>query len=449
MKKFQLVILTTLFTSLLFTSCSKDDDEAPQPEPSLEEVKFALIDGFEEIALPQGVLDSEDKHAKQVVERHEFIQLFHKNHYIHYFTPPANAVKSNTPIVPAEGEYLVYQWVTEDGTLAYQLSKKNDEYLLEAFIKTDEGGNFQKYLEAHQSKDGKKVQVKEVSTDIIIKWERAENGEVYIVYLKDHQKFEQVLHANGSGKQQLFKNNKLESIIQWDAEGKGFWEEYDEEGKKVDSGSWPKPLEEVKLALIDGFEEIALPQGVLDSEDEHAQRLAKFHQEIFYNFRDYITAYFDIPEDAEISNTPVVPAEGEYLVYQWNKEDETIACQVSQQEGEYVLEVFVKEGEAFQKKFEARQSKDGKKLKVIEFQFGKVDYTSTWEEKEDGSTSFLFEDDQGSLEHEVHADGSGNLLFTREGIREYFVQCDAEGNGTWKEFDEKGDILDSGSWSKA
>ncbi|MEN7549096.1 hypothetical protein AAG747_14330 [Rapidithrix thailandica] len=245
MKKFQLVILTTLLTSLLFTSCSKDDDEAPQPEPSLEEVKFALINGFEKIILPQGLLnEEEDGHARIALRRIDYTKKY-RSYYTTYLTIPEDAETSNTPITPGEGEYLVYQWKNDkQETIFCQVSQQENNYLLEVFIQGENDAHL-KLFEAYQAKDSKKLQINLLESVADLEegtttWEE-KNGSIHFAFEYEEVKFEQVLHPDGSGKQTLFKNNKPSNIIQWDAQGNGTWTEFEEDGTTVnDSGSWSK-----------------------------------------------------------------------------------------------------------------------------------------------------------------------------------------------------------------
>ncbi|MEN7549098.1 hypothetical protein AAG747_14340 [Rapidithrix thailandica] len=451
MKKFQLVILTTLLTSLFFTSCSKDDDEAPQPEPSLEEVKFALLNEFEEFTAPQGLQDYDNIHAEQAISDINEANAI-RAYFTTYFDIPEGAEKSNTPIASSEGKYIVYKWEEDNKSIALQLSQQGDEYLMEVFIRKKDNAPYQLFIEARQPKAGKKFQLKQFDLEekqvrATFLWEKREKESTYVSHTRPAgAKQEWNFYADASGKTANSFDGKLFYIIQWDAEGKGSWQDFNPyDGKETGKGSWPERLEDVKFVFLKSLEEIVLPQGLKDSYNTYAKTLVTRINDYKYEYSSYFTVYLDIPGDAEKSTTPVTPGEGEYLVYKWtNKFGEVTVCQVSKQGDEYLFEAFVQEDDgSYVKLFEARQTKDGRKAFILEGENISItvellDYN--------GSIRFLYDDGWVKFDLEVQSDGSGKQQYSEDGMPRDDIQWDVEGNGSWKEFDEKGDILDSGSW---
>ena len=172
-------------------------------------------------------------------------------------------------------------------------------------------------------------------------------------------------------------------------------------------------------------------------------------------------AYFDVPEGAEFSTTPISTTNSRVAnvtgvrVYTWTYNDGqnsfTTAYQLSEDDNDYIFEIFYNFGDGFFKLLEGRESKDAQRkgsLKWFDFSGGDTFLTYDWEEFENGDFEFNFITFSFKYEILVNADGSGEINSFYEDALDAKYTWNAGGTaGTYTTYDDEGNITGTFDWS--
>ncbi len=172
-------------------------------------------------------------------------------------------------------------------------------------------------------------------------------------------------------------------------------------------------------------------------------------------------AYFDIPEGADFSTTPIstsnsrVASSGNVRVYTWTYSDAngtyTTAYQTSEDANDYIFEIFFNFGDGFTKLLEGRESKNDLKqgsLKWFDFSGGDTYLTYEWEEFANGDFEFNFITFSFRYEILVNADGSGAISSFTDNVINASYTWNAGGTaGTYTSYDSEGNISDTFDWN--
>ncbi len=245
------IYLLSGLAMLAVFSCSDDDDA--KPADSLENVRLSFADETEIIEVPTALKNSSNTYAQQAAG---YIQQINSmGTYTANFLPPANAVKTNTPVTASNGrvartnkEYLVYTW--EDGGygITYQISESGDNYVFEIFYKLGATADYLKFVHAEESKSGKSGSMKifnifaegDESTILVnYTWNTAADGTVSFVadFVDTAFKYEVIVKSDGSGEVKYLIDGELAYHMIWNVSGDGTWKFY-ESGSIISEGSW-------------------------------------------------------------------------------------------------------------------------------------------------------------------------------------------------------------------
>lgn len=225
-------------------------------------------------------------------------------------------------------------------------------------------------------------------------------------------------------------------------------------------------LEDIRLSFSEREEIIQLPQGLINSTNPYAQ--AAYGYASSANLMSVYFSFFTFPDGAVKTTNKIVAsnartsATGEYLVYTWSDPQVgSIAYQLGDLGDRYSFEVFFKNAGSTQwlRYLYAEEQKDQRSGFMTIFDIDAenaslpiVEYNWT---RANGSIVFRY-DFLTENEPTVSAVITVNET-TNAGKVEYYIGTslmsrivwDAAGNGTWKEYDEEGNLIDEGSWVAA
>jgi len=228
----------------------------------------------------------------------------------------------------------------------------------------------------------------------------------------------------------------------------------------------PKPqnLEQATLSLsADADVVVSAPSGMAASDDPNAQQAMLWIQQV--NAITSSFQYLQKPSGATKSDSRITAsngrthATGDYVTYIWNDASVgTVAYQISEASNSYVFEVFFKLSASANwiKFFHGEEKKDKSSgfIKVYDYT-GNTGSTSTvlveysWTRNGDilnfEMTGF---ESAFVIQLEVNQKTkAGNVVYIIEDTKQYEMQWDAQGNGSWAYFSDDGEILEEGTWS--
>lgn len=204
---------------------------------------------------------------------------------------------------------------------------------------------------------------------------------------------------------------------------------------------------------------IQAPANLKTSDDPMAQTALGYIElanSISTNF-----SYFEIPPGATTSDTPIVPINGrtsgttKYTVYSWTDQSEhQFSYQVGEYDDKYTFEMFWKlKGQTGWTRLLFAEENKAKTLGI----FIIYDFTGS-----DASKEFLRYDwsrigeafklkiamEDAFYDFDINTKtGAGNVKFYSNDVLYYKLIWDAQGNGTWSQYDESGAEVESGSWT--
>lgn len=200
----------------------------------------------------------------------------------------------------------------------------------------------------------------------------------------------------------------------------------------------------------DGLIPVQVPQAMAESSDPHAI-MATAYVNISTSFSIY-GAFFEVPEGATPSSQPITASNGriagDYKTYEWIGTDgSAIAYQFSEQGGQELFEIFIREGgKGYLKFMEVLQDKGGKSGTMKWFSELGMSAIWTWEILQDESYYLVFTSEDSKYEVKSNKDQSGNVKFYNENVLISEISWDSKGNGIWKDYDESGALEEEGEW---
>jgi hypothetical protein len=224
-------------------------------------------------------------------------------------------------------------------------------------------------------------------------------------------------------------------------------------------------LEEATLSLTSNNQVITAPAAMAASQDEHAI-IASSYIGIANSMSTYLSL-FNKPNGAVKSTTKITAANGrtaeagDVLVYTWSDANSgtSVAYQVSEESDRYVFEIFYKwSGQSeWLKYFQAEEKKDKSSgfMKVYDIlgiisddpSVALVNYEWT---RAAGILNFTVTDYSGAIKIDLvinEKTKAGSVVYTIDGIKEYTMTWDANGNGSWAFYDEQGNVSAEGTWT--
>jgi hypothetical protein len=217
-------------------------------------------------------------------------------------------------------------------------------------------------------------------------------------------------------------------------------------------------LENAKLSFAGKNAAVKAPQGLQNSDDQHAQ-MANAWLGVANGMTEFV-AFFELPESAKKSGTHITAANGrtkatgDVLTYTWIDEESglTVGYQVSEAADEYHWEIFVNHEGEWIRYIDARESKDGNAgaLKVSDIFDGDPNdllLHYEWSRSNDVLTLvFSSPVEQYQLAISIHeTTGAGSVTSYENSVKNYEIIWDQNGDGSWIYF-EDGEAKESGAW---
>jgi hypothetical protein len=222
----------------------------------------------------------------------------------------------------------------------------------------------------------------------------------------------------------------------------------------------PAPTLETTALSLTQDQGITAPAAMATSSNTYAQEAAGYI-EMANLFATY-SELFKIPAGATKTTTKITATNGrinntgDYVTYEWTDADsgDKVALQISEQADQYTWEIFVKPSAqaAYLKFINATEKKDKSagSFKVYDI----TDPTATdlwldyvWTRSGDTLHIVLVELSIIKVDMTINTKTkAGNFIVYVDNEKLYEMSWDAQGNGTWKSFDN-GVLTDQGSWT--
>lgn len=222
-------------------------------------------------------------------------------------------------------------------------------------------------------------------------------------------------------------------------------------------------VDNVELSLAKRETVVTVPQGLLNSEDPMAMMAASYVS--MANGISSSLALFDPPAGAKKTNSLIEPvngrtAAGSGVVYTWSDpEYGSVAYQVRDNDSKYVFEFLYKgiNDSDWYRYLYAEEKKDGSEGYLAVYNAdegedrGEEVMRWTWKQKGDiftFSISSDIDDENFLLAIEVNTKtNAGAIIFHENSKKQFEIEWNAQGAGTWVQYDNNGNIEDEGSWS--
>ncbi|MEQ8928010.1 MAG: hypothetical protein RLO81_19490 [Fulvivirga sp.] len=231
---------------------------------------------------------------------------------------------------------------------------------------------------------------------------------------------------------------------------------------KDDEDSTPaQSLENAELSFSASETPIELPAAMLSSDDPVAQQAVGYVQQI--NSMTNQLSLFDVPAGATKSTTPIGKkssdngrTEEDYLVYTYTDGDYSVAYQISETTTHYVFELFWKLSPEsdYIKIVGAQESKLIREGFLEYFDFSGQNqnefvFRYEWSEDPNGVLYFdlLTANDAFRINAIINPNNSGSINYYADGDLFYTINWNADGSGSWIQFDSEGNSVNSGEWS--
>jgi hypothetical protein len=219
-------------------------------------------------------------------------------------------------------------------------------------------------------------------------------------------------------------------------------------------------LEKKTLSFAEKTEVISAPAAMQASVDPMAEMAVNWITTA--NAMTGALAYMQIPEGASKSSAQItasngrVKDDGDYVVYTWHDEqsDWSIGYQIRETSDSYVFEVFLMlpDTDKWLKYFEAEEKKDRssghmKMFNIFGDDASVVWYSYEWSRSADILSLTVTVFDSERIELAINEKTkAGSVVYLSNGVKQYEMNWDAQGNGDWTNYDEQGEVVESGSW---
>lgn len=230
MKKFNLLFSVILAGLLLVVGCSKNNDDDNPPEV----VQLAIQEKLDEIQVPAALANSQSIYALQV------------NAYVSSIKAMASYFMFFDPVDGAEYDNGTYFWTSGTQSIWMDYSENSGAYVFNMDV--DFGAGRTNYISSEEKKDGSGgwIRIYDISDDIDgdyifeYTWEINSDGSVKVSFIdnEDGDLLELVGNTDNSGHVYSYVGEVLEYEFVWNSDGSGYYNEYDDNGDKIDEESW-------------------------------------------------------------------------------------------------------------------------------------------------------------------------------------------------------------------
>lgn len=225
----------------------------------------------------------------------------------------------------------------------------------------------------------------------------------------------------------------------------------------------PAPqIENASLSFSQDQEILVVPDRLLESTDPNAMLAVSMIQ--MANDMSSSIALFEPPAGATRSTELITPANGRTsaekgVVYIWtDAQNGSVAYQVKDAGDKYIFELFFKAtvDSPWYRYLYAQELKDKSAGHMVMYDvWGFFDDTQkaemfrwSWTRKGDVFT-FKMSDNLDAFNFTATVNTktkAGSLEYFQDGLKHFEISWDAQGKGTWKEFDETGAVVEEGTW---
>ncbi len=226
MKK--LTNLAVLFSLIIFTSCSNNDEGEiidKIKEEELSEVMEDFQKKIESIEVPNALRENSDVNAQQTETYFNLIKNYGIT-FSSFFTIPENASFENNSVVGRgtfTGNSETYTWSSGNTTINYTITELVDRYtFIYKIVSPDFTG---KLLDGYSLKDGSYAELNLIdpsnsNLSLSLKWTYTENMSKVEINI-DSNKFLLESNKDNSGNIKVYENGALSSECKWNADGSG------------------------------------------------------------------------------------------------------------------------------------------------------------------------------------------------------------------------------------
>jgi len=225
-------------------------------------------------------------------------------------------------------------------------------------------------------------------------------------------------------------------------------------------------VENATLSIAFRSQIISMPAGLEKVSDLHASYVRQGVQTV--NETAGLLTYLSVPSDAARTTTQIVAsnaratAAGDFVVYSWNDtQGKNIAYQATETADSFVFEIFFMYPNQtnWLKYFHAEEKKDKSTGSLALLDIAglmgddrrSVRTFYSWRNTDDTFTFSIA--DKLTTDTDVFSinrkDNSGTMATYDDNYKEREMVWDANGAGSWKEYDRNGATLDSGKWASS
>lgn len=251
--RLQWLLAVIMVIPLVFTACSKDEEEETDPYETL-----ALAEVEEMVSVPEALKNNDDPYAQLCVGYIESASDF--SGFAEFMVPPENAEQ-----VCKKAGSVTYKWTENYDdqntiTIYWTFEEGANQYNWDLDIQFNDGEVYD-YVSAWQLKDETEGQIRfnynffcavnsspEFCTDLFwtYHWKKHSDGSVSFDYYVASESSEVTyavqyivtVNDDGSGSVVFYSNDIMVYDMIWNADGSGSWTFYDSEGSESASGTW-------------------------------------------------------------------------------------------------------------------------------------------------------------------------------------------------------------------
>ncbi len=251
--RLQWLLALILVVPVIFTTCSKDNEEDEIPYETL-----ALAEVGDLVDVPEALKNNDDPFAQLCVGYIEQASDF--SDFTEFMIPPENAESVSKKAGPVTYKWTEHYDNQNTITIYWTFEEGANQYNWDLDIQFNDGEVYD-YITAWQLKDKTEGEIRfnynfvcalysspEFCTDLfwIYHWEKHSDGSVSLEYYVTSESSEVTyavqyivtVNPDGSGSVVFYNNDIMVYDMRWNADGSGSWTAYDSEGNEAGSGTW-------------------------------------------------------------------------------------------------------------------------------------------------------------------------------------------------------------------
>lgn len=225
MKTTKRLLMLLLFSGLVFTSCSKNNEEVEEQEQLSEVVMKDFQEKVSKMSVPNSMQNSNNAYAQQANVQFQSLKTIAQS-YSALFTVPANATASRVS-AKSSNSSKTYTWSANGFTVKYTVTESSDRYTFSYNIEGN--GVSEKLMDGYQLKDGSYAEAKLYDSGITvstIKWWI--NGDIakLEVIVDTNRIILESNTINNSGNIKVYESSSITLEYNWNSDGSGWVKNY-------------------------------------------------------------------------------------------------------------------------------------------------------------------------------------------------------------------------------